>query len=405
MEKLHDYQGITGRFHQWRDNIKEIYENFQENNSTNLVATVKSQLKGNASANKDFSHVFRTKTRAELIRVSAAVMGIEFSYAAETAFVSPTLLKIGVEHQHMTLVWALSPLVGFFLCPILGSLSDRCKLNMGRRRPFILLLSIGVIIGLLLVPNGETLGNWFGDESADPPDAFTQINNLKNITYNHTTAPKTSHTWGIFFTVLGTVLLDFDADACQSPARAYLLDVCLPEDHARGLSTFTIMAGLGGFFGYSMGGLNWDETEIGRRLGGHVKAVFSIITIIFITCVAFTITSFAEIPLWVLANVDSNNCTGETLPAKFKSYGACEGDDEQFELDENGAPKLGSGLRGLGTDIAIISSMVFLAQFILSLCMGTIIKMSGTTTAVISTASFLSFCGALSATRIMYLDL
>lgn len=35
------------------------------------------------------------------------------------------------------------------------------------------------------------------------------------------------HSWGIFFTVLGTVLLDFDADACQSPARAYLLDVTI----------------------------------------------------------------------------------------------------------------------------------------------------------------------------------
>ena len=34
-----------------------------------------------------------------------------------------------------------------------------------------------------------------------------------------------NHPWGIFFTVLGTVLLDFDADACQSPSRAYLLDV------------------------------------------------------------------------------------------------------------------------------------------------------------------------------------
>ena len=33
--------------------------------------------------------------RLELTRISAAVMGIEFSYAAETAFVSPTLLKIG----------------------------------------------------------------------------------------------------------------------------------------------------------------------------------------------------------------------------------------------------------------------------------------------------------------------
>jgi len=93
------------------------------------------------------SNNLRKKTRAELVRVSAAVMGIEFSYAAETAFVSPTLLKIGVDHQHMTLVWALSPLVGFFVTPILGSMSDRCRLKYGRRRPFILLLAIGVFIG------------------------------------------------------------------------------------------------------------------------------------------------------------------------------------------------------------------------------------------------------------------
>ncbi len=44
-----------------------------------------------------FSFLFslRRKSRWELTRISAAVMGIEFSYAAETAFVSPTLLKIG----------------------------------------------------------------------------------------------------------------------------------------------------------------------------------------------------------------------------------------------------------------------------------------------------------------------
>lgn len=77
-------------------------------------------------------------------------MGIEFAYAAETAFVTPTLLKIGVEHKHMTLVWALSPFLGFILTPILGSLSDRCSLSLGRRRPFILLLSLGVIIGTYL---------------------------------------------------------------------------------------------------------------------------------------------------------------------------------------------------------------------------------------------------------------
>lgn len=85
------------------------------------------------------------------MRISAAVMGIEFSYAAETAFVSPTLLQIGVQHQHMTLVWALSPLIGFFLTPLLGSLSDRCRSKFGRRRPFIVMMSIGVLIGKFLI--------------------------------------------------------------------------------------------------------------------------------------------------------------------------------------------------------------------------------------------------------------
>lgn len=83
----------------------------------------------------------------EMVRISAAVMGIEFCYAAETAFVSPTLLQIGVSHRHMTLIWCLSPFIGFFLTPILGSLSDNCRSKLGRRRPFIILLSIGIILG------------------------------------------------------------------------------------------------------------------------------------------------------------------------------------------------------------------------------------------------------------------
>lgn len=52
------------------------------------------------------------------------------------------------------------------------------------------------------MPNGKNIGEKFGD--------------------------KKTHPWGVLFTVVGTVLLDFDADACQSPARAYLLDVTLP---------------------------------------------------------------------------------------------------------------------------------------------------------------------------------
>lgn len=70
-----------------------------------------------------------------------------------------------------------------------------------------------------------------------------------------------------------------------------------------------------------------------------------------------------------------------------------------------GDPVMGTEHRGLGTDVAIVSSMVFMAQFILSLCMGSIISWSGTTAAVVSVAAFLSLCGAISATQVLYLDL
>jgi len=48
---------------------------------------------------RDYSHVFRRKTRFEMFRLSAIAMAIEFAYAAETSFVSPILLQIGVSYN------------------------------------------------------------------------------------------------------------------------------------------------------------------------------------------------------------------------------------------------------------------------------------------------------------------
>jgi solute carrier family 45 protein 1/2/4 len=95
------------------------------------------------------------KSKFDLLRLSAVVCGIEFCYAAETAFVSPILLQIGLPVMFMTWTWCLPPLIGFFLVPALGSLSDKCQTRFGRRRPFILLYSIGILTGLFLVANGK----------------------------------------------------------------------------------------------------------------------------------------------------------------------------------------------------------------------------------------------------------
>lgn len=84
------------------------------------------------------------------------------------------------------------------------------------------------------MPNGEGMGYAFGDPLPMTNRSFAPSGHRITASQsNHTLdAPSassvSSHSWGIFFTILGTVLLDFDADACQSPARAYLLDVTIP---------------------------------------------------------------------------------------------------------------------------------------------------------------------------------
>jgi solute carrier family 45 protein 1/2/4 len=44
-------------------------------------------------------------------------------------------------------------------------MSDNCQSRFGRRKPFILVLSLVAYIGLALVLNGETIGTWLGDSN------------------------------------------------------------------------------------------------------------------------------------------------------------------------------------------------------------------------------------------------
>ncbi|XP_055596962.1 proton-associated sugar transporter A-like isoform X2 [Uranotaenia lowii] len=269
------------------------------------------ELNARSYAN-DYSHVFRTKSRWDFVRISFVIMGMEFVYSAETAFVSPILLGIGVEHQLMTLVWAISPLIGFFLAPILGTISDHCRSSLGRRRPVLIGLAVTLVLGCILVPYGENFGHWFGDLGEIFPEVTSDDSGVTESARSNRTIPRAyefyavdnqimehemHYKWAIFFTILGTLLLDFSADTCQTPARAYLLDVCLPEDHGRACATFSIMAGIGGCVGYLLGGINWDNTTFGELLGGSIKTVFTIVAVIFIICLILTTTSFREIPL------------------------------------------------------------------------------------------------------------
>ena len=59
--------------------------------------------------------------------------------------------------------------------------------------------------------------------------------------------------------------------------------------------------------------------------------------------------------------------------------------------------------RGLGTDLSLMSSMVFVAQFILSFFIGTLMKYFAKS-AVFYTASTLSFISFITSSKVLYLD-
>ncbi|XP_061598362.1 solute carrier family 45 member 4 [Cololabis saira] len=199
----------------------------------------------------------------------AVMFGREFCYAMETALVTPVLLQIGLPEQYYSLTWFLSPVLGLIFTPLIGSASDRCTLRWGRRRPFILALCIGTLMGVALFLNGSLIGLSMGDEQGRQPI-------------------------GIVLTVLGVVVLDFCADATEGPIRAYLLDVADTEEQDMALNIHAASAGLGGAVGYALGGLDWTHTFLGVIFKSQEQILFFFAAILFSISVTLHLFSIEE---------------------------------------------------------------------------------------------------------------
>lgn len=60
-----------------------------------------------------------------LLLNGSIMFGREFCYAVEASLATPILLGIGMPVHLYSLIWVISPIVGFILQPVLGSISDR----------------------------------------------------------------------------------------------------------------------------------------------------------------------------------------------------------------------------------------------------------------------------------------
>ena len=82
---------------------------------------------------------------------------------------------------------------------------------------------------------------------------------------------------------IGVTFLDFSADSCDSPLRAYLLDVCCTKDQDTGLNIHAFLGGVGASFGYVLAALVHNE-----------QTLYFIAASIFIVCLISTMTAAHE---------------------------------------------------------------------------------------------------------------
>ncbi|XP_014809385.1 PREDICTED: membrane-associated transporter protein [Calidris pugnax] len=208
-----------------------------------------------------------------LVMHSMAMFGREFCYAVEAAFVTPVLLSVGLPKNLYSLVWLISPILGFVLQPVVGSASDHCTCSWGRRRPYILGLGIIMLLGMALYLNGDVMISAFIDERDK------------------------RRTWAIVITMLGVVLFDFAADFIDGPIKAYLFDVCSHQDKEKGLHYHALLTGLGGALGYLTGAMDWGETVLGYSLASEFQVIFLFAALVFLICLTIHLHSIPEVPL------------------------------------------------------------------------------------------------------------
>ncbi|NXY49096.1 S45A3 protein, partial [Ceuthmochares aereus] len=208
------------------------------------------------------SKLFHSR-KTQLLLVNSLTFGLEVCLAAGITYVPPLLLEVGVEEKFMTMVLGIGPVLGLVFVPLIGSASDHWHSSYGRRRPFIWMLCLGVLLSLFVIPHASSLASLFALNTRPLEIALL---------------------------ILGIGLLDFCGQVCFTPLEALLSDLFQEPDNCRqAFSMYAFMISLGGCIGYLLPAIDWGGSFLAPYLGGQETCLFSLLAVIFLSCVLATL--------------------------------------------------------------------------------------------------------------------
>ena len=147
----------------------------------------------------------------------------------------PRLISLGLSKSMTAIVWIAGPVCGTVVQPYLGLKSDQCRLHLGRRRPFIIVGAIGIILSILMLGWIEDLvcglTAWAKRDGSSP---HVQVVIIVSA-------------------VLSIYILNFSLQALQMGIRALIVDFCPQHQQSQASSWSATMTGFGNVIGYAVG--------------------------------------------------------------------------------------------------------------------------------------------------------
>ncbi|KAI9759191.1 MAG: hypothetical protein M1835_000441 [Candelina submexicana] len=188
-----------------------------------------------------------------------SLIGLQFTWDF-----TPHLLELGLAKSQTSLVWIAPPLSGLIVQPIIGTVSDSSTLRWGRRRPYILICSILVAIGLCsLAWSFEIVGSFTGDKE---------------------TAKKLS----VAMAIACIYAVDFAINAVQATARCLIVDTLAESQQQLGSAWAGRMLGLGHVLGYLIGTVDLMKYFGGSLGDTQFKQICLIASVTIIVCCSLT---------------------------------------------------------------------------------------------------------------------
>jgi solute carrier family 45 protein 1/2/4 len=177
---------------------------------------------------------------------------------------SAYLSLLEITRSQSSLIWAIAPLCGVFIQPIVGAMSDNSRSRWGRRRPFLLGGAIATAISFLALA-------FISDIIYALADFFSVY------------SPSTIKIWLQFGTIICITLLNISIQPLQSGLRSLIIDICPKQQQSTASAWAGRFTGIGNILGYVLGSLPLGDSEVWRFRLLSLVSVITLITTVLIT--------------------------------------------------------------------------------------------------------------------------